>query len=84
MYPRNVGQSIGFTGGINASNVKEWLSRYHARAAELGCACLCDAQTGFRQGKTRGQPIDAEEFRKLLQEVYEWGKGLPMDKRTEA
>lgn len=71
-YPKK-GQPIGFTGGINASNVQDWLTKYSAAAAAHGCECISDAQTGFRLGKDRGQPIDVAALQELVRNVYQWG-----------
>ena len=70
-YPAGV--PVGFTGGICSSNVKRWLTLYHLKASEAGCWAICDAQSGFRKGKKRGEPIDVEELQRLLQEAFEWG-----------
>lgn len=72
-YPRGVGQPIGFTGGIGSRNAQEWLSRYKEAATAAGCRCQCDAQSSFRVGKTRTNPIDAAELEKLARVIYEWG-----------
>ncbi|CAE7464186.1 unnamed protein product [Symbiodinium natans] len=72
-YPREVAQPIGFTGGISASNVQDWLSRYSAAAAAHGCKCISDAQSGFREGRDRGKPIDVGALKGLVQSVYQWG-----------
>lgn len=73
-YP--AGGPIGFAGGIRAENVKEWLSKYHSKAAAAGCWAICDAQSGFRKKGNRGEPIDLEELTKLLQQAFEWGSLL--------
>ncbi|CAE7249084.1 unnamed protein product, partial [Symbiodinium pilosum] len=69
-FPREDGQMVGMTGGINASNVKDWLSKYAAKAEEHGLGCISDAQTGFREGKDRGKPIDEKALEDLMRNVY--------------
>jgi len=71
-YPRNQDQPVGFTGGIDPSNVKRWLDQYLARANQFGCNLLSDAQSGFRQGGDRGKPIDERLLRLLIKGVRQW------------
>eukprot|EP00438_Fugacium_kawagutii_P008043 Skav209140 [mRNA] locus=scaffold3458:57251:62031:- [translate_table: standard] len=66
-------EAVGFTGGIKAGNVKEWLTRYHQKASEARCWVVCDAQSGFRKKGQRSEEIDLDELRKLIQAAYEWG-----------
>jgi len=72
-YPRHKGHPVGFTGGLRAGNVKEWLSRYSEKATDVGCWLVSDAQSGFRKNGSRGEPIDVEQLKLLMKEVFEWG-----------
>ena len=76
-------QAVGFTGGINADNVTDWLTKYEDKAAEHSYACICDAQTGFRKDKNRGQPIDEKALRRLMKNVYSWGMQDPGPERHQ-
>lgn len=72
-YPNGVSQPIGFTGGIHAGNVTQWLDKYAARAQQHGCRLVCDAQSGFRKGRQRNEPVDVAELRALVAAVGAWG-----------
>ena len=72
-YPHGMRQPVGFTGGIKATNVQQWLTKYEQRASECGCWLLSDAQSGFRKENSRGKPIDVEEMKKLMSLALEWG-----------
>ena len=66
-------QVVGFTGGMTADNVTEWLSRYDRKAEQLRVPYfICDAQTGFRECKQRSEPIDTGSLSDLMQKVYLW------------
>ena len=41
------------------------------QAEEHGLGCISDAQTGFREGKDRGKPIDEKALEDLMRNVYE-------------
>lgn len=79
-YPQGVQQRVGFTGGIHAGNVKVWLDRYTARARQHGCSLLSDAQSGFRQERNRGKPVDVEALLALAAAVREWAAEQPWPK----
>ena len=50
-----------------------WLSRYSEKATDVGCWLVSDAQSGFRKNGSRGEPIDVEQLKMLMKEVFEWG-----------
>ena len=50
-----------------------WLSRYSEKATDVGCWLVSDAQSGFRKNGSRGEPIDVEQLKLLMKEVFEWG-----------
>ena len=73
-YPKGCQQMIGFTGGIDASNVRIWLERYAERANEFGCTLLSDAQTGFRFERDRAKAIDPVALTNLVVNARSWAE----------
>jgi len=79
VYPKGRNQPVGFTGGINAENAAVWLDRYAQRAREHGCRLISDAQSGFREGRKRGNRIDVDALRDLVVRVRAWAAAQTTD-----
>mmetsp|Transcript_84479 Transcript_84479/g.262299 ORF Transcript_84479/g.262299 Transcript_84479/m.262299 type:complete len:830 (+) Transcript_84479:94-2583(+) len=73
-YPTGTGRRIGFSGGINCGNAKEWLDRYTHRAREHRCRLVLGIQSGLRQGGKRGEPVDVQGLQELSDSLRAWAE----------